>query len=116
MAKDPKASLKPLPITINANYLCVPPAGRVNNGGQVNFIVAPNDGCFVYTDPAEAFVGETNGCLPLKKGSNICTTYVLDTNICYCACATGTRCTPLCIKSGGYTIKVGNPPLKRHRK
>lgn len=109
MAKDPKASPKPLPIAINANYDCAPPAGRVNNGGQVNFNVAPNNGCFVYTDLPQAFVGETNGCLTLTKGSNIYTTAVLDKNIRYCACATGAKCAPQRKKGGGYTIKVGNP-------
>lgn len=112
----PKGPTRAPPITIDANYHCDPPNQPIANGGQVNFNVAPTNGCFVYTDPPQAFVGETNGCLPLKKGSKICTTAVLDTNICYCACAIGTRCTPLCIKSGGYTIKVGNPPSKRHRK
>ena len=113
----PKGPTRAPPITIDANYHCDPPNQPIGNGGQVNFIVAPNNGCFVYTDPPRAFVGETSGYLPLKKGANTRTTGVLDTNICYCACAaTGTRCTPQCIKGGGYTIKVGNPPLKRHRK
>jgi hypothetical protein len=118
MAKTSKGPPNPPPITIDGSYHCDPPDQPIGNGEQVNFIVAPNNGCFVYTDPPQAFVGETSGHLVLKKGNqNMYAAAVRDTTIYYCACPTNGTCDPhKAIRPGGYTIKVGNPPIERRRK
>lgn len=101
----------------NGQYNCKPPSVGIPNGGQVDF----NDStqaCWVYTDPADAFVGEKpGGYLELSQGHNQHTVNSKydDTVIGYCACDVNpvTPCTPgqgqKVLQAGG-TIKVGNPP------
>jgi hypothetical protein len=113
--KPPKAPPKSLAVTINANYDCNPPHGGVENGGEVTFNVAPKNGCLVFTDPPQAFVGEPTDHLALKQGpGNKYAVAVHDRTIYYCACLTGGTCDPH-KKGGGNTIKVGSLPLERRR-
>lgn len=90
-----------------------PPNAKVNNHGQVTFHCAPANGCRVYTEPANAFVGEVGGYLQLVQGNN---SFALasgtdDSNIDYCVCDPNSSCKPTKLPdTGPYTIQVGNPP------
>jgi hypothetical protein len=109
MAEPGRAPETPstLSVNIDGNYNCSPKNGKVLNDGEVTFHVAPNDGCYLYTDPADAFVGEQNGYLALVKGDNTFTVAVEDTTINYCTCGTGDSCDPTPIREGGgNTIQV----------
>lgn len=110
MAEPGRAIETPNELTVNidAQYNCVPKHGAVLDDGTVTFHVAANDGCLVFTDPADAFVGEpANGCLTLHKGDNTFTVAVEDTTINYCACGNSATCDPDDTKEdGGNTIKV----------
>lgn len=119
-AKAPAPQEQSVRITIDAQYNCSPRSGEVNNGGDVYFNVAPQNGCLIHTSPAQAFVGENaNGYITLGNGSN--GPFVpagTDEVITYCACAIGGTCDPFkrLTEDGGNTIKVGNPPEPGHRK
>ena len=115
--KAPVATPSNLPVTINANYDCVPKDGRVLAGGTVTFNVAPQGGCLIFTSPQDAFVGETNGSVTLNHGNHTLTINVpAGTTIDYCACATTETCNPLGIKlGGGNTIKVESQVGGGHR-
>jgi hypothetical protein len=106
--RAPETTPSTLTVNIDGNYNCSPKNGKVHNDGEVTFHVAPNNGCYIYTDPADAFVGEaSNGCLELGKGDNTFTVNVADTTINYCTCETGGTCNPSPIKEGGgNTIQV----------
>ncbi len=115
MAEPGKARVADSPklnININANYDSNTNNGNVDNGGEVHFNCAPTGGALVYTDPAGAFDGETNGYLTLAHGDNgPFTPNGDDFVITYCCCAPGSSCTPEGPRAGGgYTIQVGNPP------
>ncbi len=97
-------------LAVDANYKINYPHVDLANGGTVVFVVAPQNGCLIYTDPPLAFVGESGGYVPLKHGSNqALKAAVQDTTITYCPCAVGQKCDPFNpSKSGGNTIKVGS--------
>jgi hypothetical protein len=90
-----------------------PPAAAIDNGGQVTFHCSPQGGCRVYTSPDDAFVNETNGYEQLVHGNNTYTFAdgVDDTEVTYCVCGPTDSCTATSPRdTGGYSIKVGNPP------
>jgi hypothetical protein len=96
-----------------------PPSAAVDNQGQVTFHCAPQGGCRVYTSPTDAFVNEANGFEQLAQGNN---TYVLasgvdDSSVSYCVCGPSDSCTATSPRdTGGYSIKVGNPPEEHTRR
>jgi hypothetical protein len=90
-----------------------PPQAAVDNGGQVTFHCAPANGCRVYTNPPDAFVGEVAGFLQLVHGNNNFTVTggADDTDMNYCVCDPNSSCNPTKLPdTGPYTIQVGNPP------
>jgi hypothetical protein len=56
--RAPAATPRTLTVNIDAQYKCDPKHGSVLNDGEVTFHVASNDGCYLYTDPADAFDNE----------------------------------------------------------
>jgi hypothetical protein len=121
MAEPGKARVGNSPrlnINIDSNYKSNTSNGAVDNGGSVYFNCAPTAGARVYTSPAGAFNGETNGYLTLANGNNGPYTPSVDNSvITYCCCAPTTSCTALGpMDDGGYTIQVGDPPEGDHGK
>lgn len=110
--RAPRVGAPRLNININSQYNSNTSNGNVDNGGDVYFNVAPAGGARIYTSPADAFNGETNGYLSLSNGNN--GPFVPSSDdfiITYCCCAPGSTCNPQGIRAGGgYTIEVGNPP------
>lgn len=122
MAEPGKARVGDSPrlnININNNYDSNVSHGNVDNGGEVFFNCAPNGGARIYTSPADAFSGESNGYITLSNGNNGPYTPSADNfNISYCCCAAGSSCDPTqgAKLGGGYSIQVGNPPEGGHGK
>ena len=87
-ASAPKAPL--LKINIDDQYTSDVKNGNVDDGGAVKFKCHPKGGAWVYTDPPDAFKGETNGYLTLSQGDNRpFTPSDDDFTITYCCCAPG---------------------------
>ena len=111
--RAPTADAARLNININAQYDSNISHGNVDNGGQVYFNCAPTGGALIFTSPADAFNGETNGYLTLAQGNNGPFTPSQNNFVIgYCCCAPGSACAPEGIAAGGgYSIAVGNPPM-----
>src|SRR6202035_184016 len=121
MAQPGRAPGVRLGITIDTSYGAS--NGSVVNGGTVIFTCDPPNGCYVYTAPlangGQAFRFETNNYVTLRAGINPAfEPSQSDCYIYFCACAsTSSPCDPMSpMDRGGYTIKVGNPPLEKDEK